>query len=734
VTTDSTATELRKTGISVVGDMRWGTHFCYFYETKQDLLETQVLYFKAGLESKECCVWVVSQALSVEEAKHALGLAVPDLDRHLAEGALEIHRHDEWYLRDGRWDSQRVLQSWREKINRTAANGYVGLRASGDGGWVQNGDWMAFREYEMQVNAMVANQRGIVLCTYPLATSPGDRIFDVACIHEVAVARRNGRWEMVETPDLKQAKAEIKKLNQELEQKVEERTRELAATNEAFKAEIAERKLAEEALRRAENRLRLVIDTIPTMAWSVRPDGVVDFLNQRWMDYAGLSLEQYVEDPTGPIHPDDIPRVMEKWRAQMAIGEGYEDEMRLRRADGEYRWFLVLTEPLRDARGNVVRWYGSSIDIEDRKQAEEKLRHSKIQLAQAQRLAHIGSWDWDLRTNAVTWSDELYHIFGLRPGTISVAGEVDRFIHPDDLDLGWDTVKRAVASKEPYDYYHRILRPDGTERIARSRGSIMSDERGEPIKVFGATQDVTELKRAEKDLEEAGRQLRFLSRRLFEIQEEERRHLARELHDEIGQTLTAAKINLRIIAPDVPAKITNRLDDSIQLLDRLLVQVRQLSLDLHPSLLDDLGLAAALRSLLDQQGRRGGLRTQFHATEPFEKLDARIQIAAFRIAQEAITNVLRHANAQFIRLHLETDRSELRMKIVDDGKGFDVAAIERHAHEGAAFGLTGMKERTALAGGHIDISSAKGKGTTVEVSLPLHAARDETPSPGAAGP
>src|ERR1700682_3087357 len=104
MTTESTASELRKTGISVIGDVRWGTHFCYFYETKQDLLETLVPYFKAGLESKELCVWVGPPPLSVEEAKRALAQAVPDLERHLAEGTLEIHRHDEWYLRDGRWD------------------------------------------------------------------------------------------------------------------------------------------------------------------------------------------------------------------------------------------------------------------------------------------------------------------------------------------------------------------------------------------------------------------------------------------------------------------------------------------------------------------------------------------------------------------------------------------------------------------------------------------------------
>src|SRR5258708_6268770 len=144
--------------------------------------------------------------------------------------------------------------------------------------------------------------------------------------------------------------------------------------------DVTERIEAEEAVRRSEEHLRLVIDTIPTMAWSVRPDGVVDFLNQRWVDYTGLSLEQYVEDPIGPIHPEDVPRVLDRWRVEMEVGEPYEQEMRLRRADGEYRWFLVRTVPLRDEQGNLVKWYGESTDIEDRKLAEEKLRSTSKQL------------------------------------------------------------------------------------------------------------------------------------------------------------------------------------------------------------------------------------------------------------------------------------------------------------------------------------------------------------------
>jgi PAS domain S-box-containing protein len=589
MTTETPASELTKTGISVIGDVRWGSHFCVFYETKQDLLDTLVLYFKAGLENNELCLWVVSPPLTVEEAKRALGQAVSELDRHLSERGLEIHAHDEWYLRKERCDPQRVLERWSEKLKQALAAGYAGLRASGDGGWVQKDDWMVFREYEEELDALMADQRRIILCTYPLTTTPGDQTFDVARIHQVAVARRHGSWEMVETPELKEAKAEIKKLNDELERQVEERTRELATINEALRSEIAERKLAAEAVKQAEDRIRLIIDTIPTMAWSLGPDGAVDFVNQRWMEYTGLSLEEEIEEPTRAMHPEELPSIMEKWLANMAAGEPFEDEMRLRRADGEYRWFLVRTAPLRDEHGNILKWFGSSIDIEDRKQAQ-------------------------------------------------------------------------------------------------------------------------------KDLEEANRQLKLLSRRRVKVQEEERRHLARELHDEIGQALTAAKINLQAAMEESNGPKFKRIRETAAILDRLLGLVRQISLNLRPSMLDDLGLVPALRSLVDEQGRRASIQIRFSAKDIPENLDPETRITFFRIAQEAMTNAVRHANATQINVDLGRKNGNLRLRVRDNGRGFDAESTQAQT---VGLGLLGIKERAALVGGRARIMSSPGKGTTVDATLPL---------------
>jgi PAS domain S-box-containing protein len=143
-------------------------------------------------------------------------------------------------------------------------------------------------------------------------------------------------------------------------------------------------KRTQEEVRQSENRLRLVIGTIPTMAWSLLPDGAVDFVNQRWLEYTGLSLEEALADANRTVHPDDLPRVMEKWRADMAVGEQCEYEMRLRRADGEYRWFLVRTVPLRNEQGNIDKWYGTSTDIHERKIAENALRRL-VELQESER-------------------------------------------------------------------------------------------------------------------------------------------------------------------------------------------------------------------------------------------------------------------------------------------------------------------------------------------------------------
>lgn len=239
-------------------------------------------------------------------------------------------------------------------------------------------------------------------------------------------------------------------------------------------------------------------------------------------------------------------------------------------------------------------------------------------------------------------------------------------------------------------------------------------------------QDITERKRAAEALGAANHQLRILSRQLFHIQEEERRHLARELHDEIGQTLTAAKINLKIIESEVPAKIAGRLDDSVQLLDRLLTQVRELSLDLRPPLLDELGLVPTLRWLVDHQAQRAGLRVTFDANLDGLEIEPDVQTTCFRVAQEALTNIIRHSGAKNVAVELRHELDRLTLSVRDDGAGFDPAVIQQRTAPDFTLGLVSMKERALLVGGGFEVHSAPGQGTEIRAWFPL--AAGERPS------
>src|SRR5882762_4292778 len=251
-------TQLRKTGIGMVGDVPWGTHFFMFYETKEDLLDTLVPYFKAGLESGELCLWLVSEPLTVEEATNALRKAVPELERYLAHRSIEIAGGGRFYFFGENLDLQRAIRTWAEKTEFALNSGYAGLRVSASTAWLERKDWKAFSDYEDAVNNSISRWRMTALCTYPLAGSTAAEILDVTRTHQFAIARRHNGWEVLETSELKQAKSEIKRLNHELERRVIERTQQLTVVNEEMRKEMIERQRAEEALQETQADLARV--------------------------------------------------------------------------------------------------------------------------------------------------------------------------------------------------------------------------------------------------------------------------------------------------------------------------------------------------------------------------------------------------------------------------------------------------------------------------------------------
>jgi DNA-binding CsgD family transcriptional regulator len=209
-------TPLRPTGIRVMSHMPWGSHICLFYETKADLLDANAAYIKAALDSNEYCVWAISEPITEDEAWAVLRRDIPDLDNRAAMGQFEILPGYDWYLKGDEFDSKKITSGWHQKLQVALDQGFEGLRISGNAFWIENNRWNEFREYEQELDESLEDRPMLVLCTYSLSASRAVDVLDVARSHQFSVARRRGRWEFLETPELKQAKREIKSLGEAL--------------------------------------------------------------------------------------------------------------------------------------------------------------------------------------------------------------------------------------------------------------------------------------------------------------------------------------------------------------------------------------------------------------------------------------------------------------------------------------------------------------------------------------
>lgn len=198
--------KLRDSGIDVIGHVAWGTHFCQFYQTRQDLIDILVPYFKAGLENNEFCMWITSTPLLIREAKKALSIALPDMDSYLKRGQLEILPHSRWYLKNGTFDADRVLQGWVSKLETAKAGGFSGLRLSGNTFWLEKSNWADFTEYEARVNSIIGSYEMLALCTYSLKKCNSIEVIDVIRNHQFALIYQYGKWELVESSIYRQAK------------------------------------------------------------------------------------------------------------------------------------------------------------------------------------------------------------------------------------------------------------------------------------------------------------------------------------------------------------------------------------------------------------------------------------------------------------------------------------------------------------------------------------------------
>jgi PAS domain S-box-containing protein len=493
-----------------------------------------------------------------------------------------------------------------------------------------------------------------------------------------------------------------------------------------------------EALRTGEERLRLATTAGKADIWEYDARTA----HFRWMGRLGeilgwsdgqnLTLESFVE----AVHPEDRQSVLTGLRDTIAHGETLNFEFRIMYPDGTVHWFASQGRAEYDMEGDGLRIRGVGIEITERKQAAEEIKRRESQLVEAQRIARLGSYEWDVATNTVRRSDELYRIFGLRPGQFAPTyeGYLAR-VHPEDRSNTKAIIERAFAPRKPFDFEERIVLPDGAIRILRSQGDWTLDDRLQPIKLVGICQDITERKQAEQqlldvnaalaeELEErtrAEREIQALTARLIHAQEEERSRLARELHDDLSQQIAA----LSIAAGNLKKKIGPENDDARaygeriqQKLIHLAESVRRLSHNLHPAMLEYAGFGAALQSYCAEFSTLTGVDVSFRAEGSFESLPTATALCLYRIAQEALQNVLKHAQVRQAKVVIASSAGQVCLTVSDEGAGIDPGI----ALASQGLGLVNIKERARLVHGELKIESQPGRGTALHVTVPVAAA------------
>jgi PAS domain S-box-containing protein len=372
--------------------------------------------------------------------------------------------------------------------------------------------------------------------------------------------------------------------------------------------------------------------------------------------------------------------------------------------------------PLPDEGGAAIGGMVIARDVTDERRAERQLLASRRQLAEAQRIAQVGSWEWDLVANEVTLSDEFCRIFGLPVGSQWTMEEgVAQLIPGADLERVEQLLDRMRADPSPYEFEHRVVHRDGTTRTVLSRGEGVVDDHGRVVRFVGTDQDITDRRRAEAER-------RRLLGRVYEAQEGQDRRLAADLHDGHVQSLAAIGFKLEQARLRLGASGSPEVDDLLWQVTKDLstevISLRRTIGRLRPLVLVEDGLEAALREEAKSACNRAALVACEVTSELDGRLDPVVETALFRVAQQALANVVDHAAATRALVAIECAGDGVVLRVSDDGRGFDPDHV-RVLADIAHFGLIAMRERVEALGGRFRVTTAPGQGTVVEAKLPL---------------
>src|SRR6476469_3238779 len=503
--------------------------------------------------------------------------------------------------------------------------------------------------------------------------------------------------------------------------------------------DITERKRAEAKTLRQEKELQLTIDTIPAFVFRILPDGWTDFLNKRWLEFTGLTHSE--AEGLGwrvVYHPDDVEHIVESRRKGMASGIPWESEGRIRSANGQYRWFLNRAAPLRDEHGNIIKWYGTNTDIEDRKRAEDALRRSEAYLTEAQRLSQTGSFGWNVESGEIRWSEEAFRIFEYDPNTAPTIDMVIARTHPDDRGFVGRLIERVTRNRDNWEVEHRLLMPDGSVKHVHVVAHPLGNALGQPESV-GALMDITAGKRSQEALHQAQAELAHVTRvtTLGELTAS----IAHEVNQPLAAIITNGEASLRWLGNHPPnleeargavgrmIRDGNRAGEVIQRLRALTKKTdpQNVPLDINDVVNDVVGLVQP--EVLSHRVRL----TLDLGTGLNPILGDRVQLQQVIInlivnSIEAMAKVREHRELA-IRAR-EHDRNHLLVAVQDSSVGIDPEQLDRVFNaffttkaDGMGMGLSICRSIIEAHGGALWGSANDGPGVTFQFTIPfVHAA------------
>jgi PAS domain S-box-containing protein len=456
-----------------------------------------------------------------------------------------------------------------------------------------------------------------------------------------------------------------------------------------------------------------LLQAIPDLVFLLDRNGrFVDFLSAR-RDTLLTSPDQFIDKSMASLlSPTLASALMDKIRSLTRPGDvvTLQYEMRI---GSRLNWFearLTLCGSLVLA---LVR------EVTARHEAEARLRRNEAMLTESQRIAHLGSWEWDLVTNQLFWSEETYRIFGVSPDTFTPTLETFiNLVHPDDRARTQSQINDAIFNRTPYSTEHRIRTPDGRVRIIHEQGKVFYDPSGKPFRTLGSALDITERKQAEARLTQANAtlerttaELRRLSRQLTHVEQRERERMALILHDQLQQLLVGTLLNVTALEQGLTdSTLREFAHQAAQTLNKAIQEAKSLTIELSPPILREGGLAEAMKWLGRRTRETHGLDVQVDV-ESAPAIAYEIGVVLFSAVKELLFNVVKHAGVESARLSLfRSQNGEVRLTVSDDGCGYDKNLAHAREDVSGGFGLFAIRERMESLGGLLEIDSAPGKG------------------------